>query len=340
MGPDTESRRPATPSDTGLEAARTSVGLRPASHFRGRRGYSPTFLGTGRFRVDLPKMPQWMEDDTVRLISNPEDFLLHYTHFSIVLSASRGLAIYTAVNIDGRTFDDTVDRDDRDPDHPNPRPSRSGRVRPESLVFERAGDKWFYDGRIDTAAQLQPDVLDEAGFDFGHVMRRQDPVWGDERAKRIANDDSFYMTNCSPQHKRFNRVLWEDLESKILEAADENDIKITVFTGPVLDPRDPEILGLRCPVAFWKVLAYKSDGKLESRAFLMWQRELVEDIRRRFEALDQLDRVEQYQVPVREIARLTSLDFGPLFAADELQGQPRRRIDERTIAAIAEDLTG
>ena len=341
MVPDTEPRPPATPSDTGFEARGTSVQPRPASHFRGRRGYSPTFLGTGPLRVDLPKMPAWMEEDTVRLISDPDDYLLKYQHFSIVMSASRGLAIYTAVNIDGRTLDDSVGRKDRDPDNPRPTPPRSGNVRHESLVFEAAADKWFFDGRIDTAVQLHPELLDATEFVFGHLVRRQDPVWGDERTKRIANDDTFYMTNCSPQHDRFNGAArWEKLENAIQDAADENDVKITVFTGPVLDPRDPEIMGVKCPLAFWKVIAYKSGGTLKSRAFLKWQTDLVDEIRRSFEGLSQLDRVEQDQVSVREIAQLTSLDFGPLFAADEMQGQPHHRIDERTVAAIVHELGG
>lgn len=318
----------------GFEARATVIKERPASHFRGRKGYDPAFLGTGALRVDLPGMPRWMQDDTTRLESDSAKYELKYQHFSIVMSASRRIALITAVNIDGSTFDTLVGRLDRDPDNPSPNTPR-GRRR----EFEAAADKWFYDGRIATDAQLGPELYDDTDFAFGHLVRRQDPVWGDERVKRVANDDTFFMTNCSPMHKDFNGAgQWLKLEDAILKSAVDHELRMTVFTGPVLDPRDPEIMGVQCPRAFWKVIAYEAEGRLAARGFLKWQTEHVEAIRREFESLDRLDDVSEDAVPIREIASLTSLDFSALAAFDAHQGR-RRRIDESLIGTFVKELT-
>jgi hypothetical protein len=45
-------------------------------------------------------------------------------------------------------------------------------------------------------------------------------------------------------------------------------------------------------------------------------------------------------VSVREISRLTSLDFGPLLEADEFKKRSRRRVDESTLAEIEDEFRG
>jgi endonuclease G len=312
---------------------KTNIKVRQPDHFegrKGRQGYDAEFLGDGDLKVELPRMQKWLLDDTVRLLADKQRFCLDYQHFSVAMSRTRKLAIFTAVNIDGETVDLKVGRKDRDPDNP---------LSDGGPDFE-AADKWFYDGRIDVDGQLGNELYDETEFAFGHLVRRQDPVWGSQRAKRIANDDTFFMTNCSPQHMKFNSPIWLKLENAILNAADKNDVKMSVFTGPVLDTRDPKILGVRCPRAFWKVIAYESDGELKARAFLKWQTGFVDEIYQKYERLDQLDKVAADQVSVREISRLTSLDFGPLLEADEFKKRSRRRVDESTLAEIESEFRG
>ena len=65
--------------------------------YENRNGYDPNFLGKV---ISLPSISQDLMNDIVKLkFSN--DTELKYTNFSIVISKSRGLAFYTAVNIDG-----------------------------------------------------------------------------------------------------------------------------------------------------------------------------------------------------------------------------------------------
>jgi endonuclease G len=174
---------------------------------------------------------------------------------------------------------------------------------------------------------MGPEIYDKTDFDFGHMVRREDPVWGDLRTARQANDDTFHMTNCATQHHNLNTKTWLALENGVLQTAKTKKIKVSVFTGPVLSTQDPEILGVKVPTGFWKIAAWVENGKLKARGFMQWQKQLVGEIANKFEAMP-LDQVEEYHVPISDIARDTALDFGPLLAADDPPADGRRRVNE------------
>lgn len=297
-----ESRREAEPDARTLEATR--IGTRSENHFANRDsadfGYKAGFLGSGA-NVPLPELPDFLVEDAAPVDGGGIE--LKYTHYSVYLSKSRRLPIMTAVNIDGKNLK-KMGRKDRE--------------------YE-AADKWFYDPRVDRSLQLGPAVYDRTDFDFGHMVRREDPVWGDDNTARMANDDTFYMTNCAPQHNSLNTRTWLKLENAALESARKGRVRVTVLTGPVLSPQDPTVLGVQIPTAFWKIVAYRENGRLVAHGFMQWQTKLVRDIRVRPEALPELEAAEAYAVSIREIGRSTALDFGPLVEADVLRDTPERR---------------
>ena len=114
--------------------------------------------------------------------------------------------------------------------------------------------------------QTGEDAYRNNPLDRGHLVRRLDPAWGASRdeAKR-SNDDTFHFTNCSPQHEDFNQnqTTWAGLEDYILENADNRDLKVTVFTGPVFAPDDER---LRRRPAAAPVLEGGRDGQGVGRA--------------------------------------------------------------------------
>lgn len=301
----------------------TVIRRKAPAHFDERRGFDPMFLtekpGTDfdsehPLFVPLPVLPIWLAEDVARLTGSQTDYELKYQLFSIAMSASRSLAIYTACNVDGSRMY-KLDRDDRDPEdflEPNVRP-------------EAAADVWFFDPRISETYQLGPELYDSTDFDYGHLVRRLDPVWGpDDRTPRIANDDTFCMTNCSPQEVRFHRKRkagedssnWSALENVILDEVNLKNRRAVILTGPVLDPRDVTILGVRIPTGFWKIVAYDDEGALKAHGFMLWQTSEVADLDEKFEGTA-IDLGEARKpVRIRDISRLTSLDFGPLFGAD------------------------
>lgn len=260
-----------------------------------RPGYDPEFLGTGEHAVPLPSLPDELVPlaATNRLATSEPTYLLPYHHFSIVLNKERALAFFTAVNIDGAL---------------GKRPKR-----------ER--DRWFFDPRVAESEQTGDDVYAHNPLDLGHLVRRLDPAWGDSAvAAKRANDDTFHFTNCTPQHKDFNRnkTSWAGVEDYILGNADNLRFKVNVFTGPVLADDDDAYQGVQLPRQFWKVVTMvKSNGELSATAYLLSQKELIEGLRVTREPFS-YGAYRTYQVPVTNVEGLTGLSFGSLAQADPL----------------------
>ena len=79
---------------------------------------------------------------------------------------------------------------------------------------------------------------------------------------KVATDDTFHFTNCSPQHANLNQKIWVDLEDYLLDHAQEDDVRLTVFTGPVFKDDDPTYRGVQLPRRFWKVAVMRGTAAL------------------------------------------------------------------------------
>jgi len=247
-------------------------------------GYDPNFLG---LNIPLPKISEAAEQDVVPL-KQESGYELKYTHFSIVMSKSRKLAFFTAVNIDGNKL----------------------------VNIPRSGDRWYFDPRIDREYQSGPELYELNELDRGHLVRRLDPTWGDDETANEANEDTFHFTNSSPQHKKLNQQTWQNLEDYILKNASIYGLKVVVFTGPIL--RDDDMLyrgKFQIPAEYWKVVVIvKEDGKLSATAYLQTQKNLIVNLEWAY------GEYKTYQVPVAKIEALTKLDFGDLRNQDPLAG--------------------
>lgn len=69
-----------------------------------------------------------------------------------------------------------------------------------------------------------------SGYDKGHLI----PA-GDNKSDPVAMDDSFLMSNVSPQIPAFNRGIWKRLEEQVRDWACQYD-SLYIITGAVLDP--------------------------------------------------------------------------------------------------------
>lgn len=182
---------------------------------------------------------------------------LHYTHFSIIFSLKRKLPLCTAVNIDGKRF--------------------------KAIV--KSSDPWKYHPDIESK-QLGDDFYVKTNQEFhrGHIVRRLDPCWGEDMAEVLqAEKDTFHFTNACPQHRKFNPLIWLELERNILEkGAVALDHKLTVFAGTVLSQLDkPYIKAINgerifIPSHFWKVVVWKkSDNKVYAVGFIQSQADFI-----------------------------------------------------------------
>ncbi len=254
----------------------------------GRTGYEPYFLGVN---VPLPGMSDVMRADAAP-VAGRDDAVLHYTHYSVVMNRARRVAYYAVVNIDGNQL------------HGIP----------------RGNDKWFFDPRIDAQYQVGNDLYKNNPLDRGHLVRRLDPSWGERRdIAELAVEDSFFYTNCAPQHMTLNRNWWLGLEDYILDNSDEFDLKATVFSGPVFRQDDEAYRGIQIPNEFWKVVvmvkaadAGDEVGQLSATGYVLSQRSLVDDLE--FVFGDH----QGFQVQLSLVEALTGLDFGNLKDADPL----------------------
>jgi endonuclease G len=260
-----------------------------------RRGYDPDFLGTGARKVPLPQLSASMKSRAAinKEATGSDKYVLPYHHYSVVMSKERRLAFYTAVNIDGSIF----------------------------YNIKREKDKWFFDPRLEKNEQTGNEVYANNPLDRGHLVRRLDPAWGDSKElAKIANDDTFHFTNCTPQHHDFNagKTLWGGLEDYILKNADALDFKVSVFTGPVLSQNDDAYRGVKLPRQYWKVVVMvKEDGKPSATAYLLSQASLLQGIGEEAFTPEDVEAFsygayKTFQVPVRRIEKLTGLNFGQL----------------------------
>jgi endonuclease G, mitochondrial len=291
-----------------------SDGTHEPDFFVGRLGYDPAFLGDGELLAPWPGLAQDVTDQlstpTDGTQENPHE--IRYTHYGVKYRSDRRQPLMTAVNIDGA----------------------------RSVSIKRTDDKWFLDKRIPLERQLTQVDYDDPEIDRGHLVRREDPNWGDDivmgpdgptsATATLANFDTFHYVNAALQTSKLNQgsKLWLGLETYLLESARTKGFKLSVFTGPVFRPDDPEVKpGLQAPLEFWKVavMVDVETNRLHATAYLLSQGELIRDLlekRSRNEAVEGfvLGEYRTFQVAVRDLAEATGYDLSTYAAADPLGG--------------------
>ena len=89
------------------------------------------------------------------------------------------------------------------------------------------------------------------GYDRGHLAPAADMAFSFKTM-----DESFYMSNMSPQRPEFNRGIWKDLEAQVRSfAITEGDIY--VVTGPILPQKKSLTIGpneVTVPGSYYKVV--------------------------------------------------------------------------------------
>lgn len=238
-----------------------------------RSGYATDFLGT---LVELPRLDECLQEDAVLWEGNE---VVPYTHFSLSLSKSRRLARWVAWNIDGASI----------------------------KLLSRSGLTFSKDPRLPDEYQVGNELYRSNRLDRGHIARRADLLWGELAEAHQANRDSFYYSNITPQMDDFNQSsqngVWGRLENALFEDVDVQDLKVSVFAGPVLGSDDRLYRGVALPAEYWKMLVFQEQGVLKARAFLLTQN--LDHL----EAILALDEFRVYQITVDELEQRTQLHF-------------------------------
>lgn len=271
--------------------------VKPRENSSGSRigkGYDENFLGEG-FKVSLPEITGPAKDKVLKF-NDKGDTVRNYTHFSLVMNKDRKMCFYAANNIDGAKLRNDIRR-----------------------------GKWQIDETIGEANQVGHSVYGGNQLDKGHMVRRLDVAWGDKNEAQAASDDTFNYTNATPQHADLNQKSWLNLEDWLLVKADEEDRKVSVFTGPIFKDDDKPYRGIQLPAEFWKIVTLKrnTDGQLAAAAFMMSQKDMIEPLYKNASRSKDLnlegvptEQIAVYQVPLSTVESLTGLDFGELKDVD------------------------
>jgi endonuclease G len=185
--------------------------------------------------------------------------------------------------------------------------------------LDRSGIPFVKDPRLPAEFQIGDELYTNNPIDRGHLARRADLCWGVASEAKQANIDSFFFSNITPQHERFNqsmrRGLWGRLEDAIFEDVDVADLRVSLLGGPILRSSDPVVRGIRIPVEFWKLVAYTdtADNTNKVRAFILTQRNLITDMVE--PELLELDEFRLFNVPLSRIEREVGIRFTTAFKA-------------------------
>lgn len=111
-------------------------------------------------------------------------------------------------------------------------------------------DKFREDDDIKTGSASLADYR-KSGYDRGHLCPS-----ADRTISYAANNETFLMSNMSPQAPQFNRGIWKKLEERTRKHVRKDSLLLYIVTGPVLEDSLDEIgpNGVDIPNYFYKIM--------------------------------------------------------------------------------------
>ncbi|MCR6657066.1 MAG: DNA/RNA non-specific endonuclease [Opitutus sp.] len=154
-------------------------------------------------------------------------------------------------------------------------------------------EKFSVDRR--TVARVTPDSYTGSGYDRGHMAPNYAIA---TRYGAAAQEETFLMSNITPQKHSLNAGLWKELELKIATNYATRYEEVWVLTGPIFGER-PQALrgGVQIPEAFFLIVVDEHEGRLRTLSFIIPQDAPASA------------RAGDFLVSIDEIERRTQLDF-------------------------------
>lgn len=174
---------------------------------------------------------------------------------------------------------------------------------------EPRGSKFIPDPNV-IGRQAVDDDYKHSGWDRGHLAPAADMKWSEQ-----AMDESFYLSNISPQNGNLNRGVWKSIEELTRDNANRYG-EILVVTGPVFtDKKGLGYIGdnrVLIPNAFYKVLLAYDNGYTGIGFYC--------------ENVAGKKKLQTYARSIDEIEEITGIDFFHLLA-DEIENEIEARYD-------------
>lgn len=151
-----------------------------------------------------------------------------------------------------------------------------------------------------------------SGFTRGHLVPAADRAYS-----REAMDETFLMSNISPQKYHFNGGIWRELEEATRDWARMND-RLIVVSGPIFQNPNPTRIGrndVAVPDLFFKVLVDIDEPDVKGIGFIIPN-----------EKSDQP--LTSYMVSIDEVESLTGLDFNANLLTSALEDSVEHAISK------------
>ena len=146
-----------------------------------------------------------------------------------------------------------------------------------------------------------------SGYDRGHLVPAADMAFN-----QLAMEETFFMSNISPQSRNFNKGIWRELEELTRNWAKKFK-ELYIVSGPVLSMETKGVIGqneVSIPAAFYKVLLDLSEPEVKGIAFILPNEISYEPL---FKYATTIDQVEE----------MTGIDFFP----EILSGEQEQRLE-------------
>ncbi|ACH39102.1 MAG: hypothetical protein ACD_55C00039G0002 [uncultured bacterium] len=159
-------------------------------------------------------------------------------------------------------------------------------------VLKRS-DRFVPDAELPKGQRAELSDYKGSGYDRGHMAPAADMAWD-----AAAMSESFYLSNMVPQAgEGMNRGIWAELEKKVRQWVEKRG-GLYIYSGPIYGEGEVKTIGrnkVAVPDALFKVVL--DPVRHEAIAVVMPNR-----------PLDTRD-MPKYLVPVREVEKLTGLEF-------------------------------
>ena len=157
-----------------------------------------------------------------------------------------------------------------------------------------------------SSGSATPNDYRGSGYDRGHMVPAADMAYDPE-----AMDETFLMSNISPQSRNFNQGIWRELEELTRDWAKKFG-RLYVVSGPVLSQEPKGYIGkdndVAVPVAYFKVLLDLDEPEQKGIAFVLDNEVNYEPL---YKFTTSIDAVEE----------LTGIDFFEDFMPAELESE-------------------
>jgi endonuclease G len=180
----------------------------------------------------------------------------------------------------------------------------------ETLDAPKRPEEFRVDPR--TSARVDPDDYTRSGYDRGHLAPNYAIA---TRYGKRAQEETFLMSNITPQKHALNAGAWKVLEQKIATSYAARFGEVWVVAGPVFGEKPARLQRrVAVPEAFFMIVVDESEGRVRAQAFVFPQ-ETPEG-----------DDLGKYVATIDEIEGRTGLDFLTALPDDAENALEARRV--------------